>query len=74
MDFFYGLGGLQLKYIRLKIFPSFAECAEDESANKCVKSRGATVTVADLANAQAAVGRTGSTFVGESVGVAKSNH
>ncbi|MGA8151714.1 MAG: glycosyltransferase family 39 protein [Terriglobales bacterium] len=53
MDSFYTDSGIHLKFIRVAIWAEEADCDPGD----CVDSPGATITKADLANAQAAVAR-----------------
>ena len=47
--------GIGLKFIRLQIVPDYADCVIAEPAGCVQVSSGATLTTADLENAQAAV-------------------
>jgi O-glycosyl hydrolase len=58
MDFFYTQAGIDLDYIRLKIYPDLTDCNTDEGTGNCISvSSGPTLAVWDLANAQAALAR-----------------
>jgi glucuronoarabinoxylan endo-1,4-beta-xylanase len=68
MDFFYSTtnSGIGLDFMRLKIYPSLADCEGDEGSGNCVKvDAGPTLSVWDLANAQAAVARGAKVVAGE---------
>ncbi len=60
MDFFYTTvnSNIGLDFIRLKIYPDFADCEGDEGAGHCVRvDSGPTLSTWDLTNAGAAVAR-----------------
>ena len=60
MDFFYTTtdSNIGLDFIRLKIYPNFADCEEDEGTGQCEKvNSGPTLSTSDLANARAAFAR-----------------
>ena len=58
LDFFYTDAGIHLTFIRLDIYPDLVDCDTNEGAGKCVKvNAGATLSAADLTNAQGAVAR-----------------
>jgi len=68
MDFFFTTtnSNIGLDFIRLKIYPDFADCEGDEGIGNCVNvASGPTLSVWDLANARAAVARGAKVVAGE---------
>jgi glucuronoarabinoxylan endo-1,4-beta-xylanase len=57
MDFFYTTNGIGLSLLRIRDYPSRAECENDSAAGVCVSIPGATLLTTDLKAAQMAVAR-----------------
>jgi glucuronoarabinoxylan endo-1,4-beta-xylanase len=57
MDFFYTTSGIGLSLLRIRDYPSRAECESDSKVGVCVSLSGATLLTTDLKAAQMAVAR-----------------
>jgi glucuronoarabinoxylan endo-1,4-beta-xylanase len=57
MDFFYTTSGLGFSLLRIRDYPSKAECESDSAVDVCVAIPGATLLATDLKAAQMAVAR-----------------